>query len=112
VPRTRQYQSNALRQAAYRRRSQEAADAQVARRMPSIPVAPGRRRWNAILKASSLLLDHAAREMEDHFEQHSEQWQESEAGESLAQMLESAQDALAILDDTLHQNRQAKPAIT
>jgi adenosyl cobinamide kinase/adenosyl cobinamide phosphate guanylyltransferase len=65
-----------------------------------------------MLKASSLLLDHAAREMEDYIDQRSEQWQESEPGESLAQMLESAQDASAIIEDALHQNRQLKPDIT
>lgn len=88
------------------------ADAQVAQRTPSIPAAPGRRRWNAMLKASSLLLDHAAREMEDYFDQRSEQWQESEAGESLAQMLESAQEALTIIEEAPHQDRQNKPTIT
>lgn len=112
MSRTREYQSNALRQAAYRRRREGTEDAHVARRMPSIPITPGRRRWNAMLKESSLLLDHAAREMEDYFDQRSEQWQDSEVGECLAQTLESAQDALAILEDVLYQNHQAKPAIT
>ena len=65
-----------------------------------------------MLMESSLLLSRAAREMEDYFDQRSEQWQDSQAGESLAQMLEAAQDALAILDDVLPQNRQDEPAIT
>lgn len=59
-----------------------------------------------MLKASSFLLDQAAREMEEYFDQRSDQWQESEAGESLAQILEAAQDAFATLEGILPQRRQ------
>jgi hypothetical protein len=65
-----------------------------------------------MVKAASGLLDCAAREMQDYFDQHSDTWQDSQAGESLAQMLESVEEALASLENTAPRTRQAKPAIT
>jgi hypothetical protein len=65
-----------------------------------------------MVKAASVLLDCAATEMRDCFDQHSEAWQESQAGESLAEMLESVQEALATLEDIAPQSRQAKSVIT
>lgn len=106
MPRTRKYQTNGERQAAYRRRCAQRADA------GQIPSAPGRRRWKAMLNAASSLLDSAASEMRDYFDQHSECWQESPAGESLAETLESVEEALASVEDVPFQTRQAKPGIT
>ena len=106
MPRTRKYQTSAERQAAYRRRR-----AQQGHTDP-IPPAPGQRRWRAMLKAASALLGCAATEMQNYFDQHSEQWQSSQAGESLAEMLESLEDALTTLEDLPLQTRQVKPVIT
>jgi hypothetical protein len=60
-------------------------------------------------KAASVLLNCAASEMQDYFDQHSEAWQDSQAGESLVEMLESTQEALATLEDIVPKIRQAKP---
>ena len=109
MPRVRKYQTNGERQAAYRHRCAQVMDFEVAAPIPS---ALGRRRWKAILKAASVLLNCAASEMQDYFDQHSETWQDSQAGESLTEMLESMQEALASLDDIPSPTRQAKPAIT
>jgi hypothetical protein len=65
-----------------------------------------------MVEAASALLDRAASEMQDCFDQHSEAWQDSQTGESLAEMLESVQEALATLEDIAHQTRQAEPVIT
>lgn len=111
MPRTRKYQTNGERQAAYRRRCAQQGDAESITHA-SIPSVPGQRRWKAMLKAASALLDCAAKEMQDYFDQHSERWQDSQAGESLAEMLESVDDALASLEDVPSQARQAKPVIT
>jgi hypothetical protein len=105
MPRTQKYQSNGERQAAYRRRCAQAT-------FGSIPSVPGRRRWKAMLKAASALLECATTEMQEYFEAHSDTWQESQVGESLVEMLESAQDALASLDDIALQTRPAKAGIT
>lgn len=110
MPRTRKYQTNSERQAAYRRRCAQVAN--IAHTSEPIPSAPGRRRWKAMLKAASVLLDCAAGEMQDYFEARSEAWQESQTGESLTEMLESVQDALATLEDLQHQTRQANHAVT
>lgn len=50
-----------------------------------------------MLKAAARLLDCAAGEMQGYFDQHSEHWQDSAAGECLAEMLESAEEAIAAL---------------
>ena len=105
MPRTRKYHTDGERQAAYRRRCAQATSG-------SIPSVPGRGRWKAMVKAASVLLNCAASEMQDYFEQHSEAWQDSQAGESLTEMLESMQEALASLDDIPSPTRQAKPVIT
>lgn len=53
-----------------------------------------------------------AAEMQNYIDQHSEAWQESQAGESLAEMLESVEDALANLEDISPQTHQSKTVIT
>ena len=57
-----------------------------------------------MISTASSLLDYAAKEMQDYFDEHSEHWQDSPPGESLAEMLESVQDALATLEDVAHQS--------
>jgi hypothetical protein len=110
MPRTRKYQTNGERQAAYRRRCAKASDADLMNKTPgSIPSAPGRRRWKAMVKAASALLDCADGEMQDYFDQRSETWQDSQAGESIAEMLESVHEALVTLEDVTHQTDKANP---
>ncbi len=48
-----------------------------------------------MIKAASALLEGATTEMQDYFDQRTDTWQESQVGESLLEMLESAHDALA-----------------
>ena len=113
MPRQRKYQTNGERQAAYRRRSASPADTELITPVyGSFASAPGRRRWKAMIKAASALLDCAASEMQDYFDKHSEGWQDSQAGESLAEMLEAVQDALANLEDIAQQTTRAKVVIT
>ena len=78
----------------------------------AVTPAPGRSKWRAVVKAASAQLDCAASEMQDYIDRRSEAWQDSQAGESLAEMLESVQDALATLEDIASQSRQAKPVET
>lgn len=109
MPRTRKYQTNGERQAAYRRRCAQVTDVGVCALLPS---ALGRRRWRAMVNKALLLLEGAASEMQEYFDQHSESWQESQAGESLAEMLESVQDAVASVEDIPLQTRPAKLVVT
>jgi hypothetical protein len=109
MPRTKKYQSNGERQAAYRRRCAQVTDVGVSGTVSSVL---GRRRWGAMVNKALLLLDCTASEMQEYFEAHSESWQESQAGESLAEMLELVQGALASLEDIASQTRPAKPVIT
>ena len=113
MPRTKKYQTNRERQAAYRRRCAQTTDAELINEISEpIPSVRGRRRWKAMVKAASVLLDCAASEMQDYLDQHSDQWRDSQAGESLTEMLESVQETLASLEDIAHQSYQAKSVIT
>ena len=113
MTRPRKYATNSERQAAYRCRCAQQTDADLITQA-SAPISslPGRRRWRIMLKAASSLLDCVAKEMRDYSESRPESWQDSQAGESLVEMLESVEDALASLEDTVPQTRQRKPAIT
>ena len=100
MTRTKKYQTNGERQAAYRSRCAQNESVELSTpQLHSIPSAPGKRRWKALVKVASALLDGAAKEMQDYFDQRSEQWQESQAGESITEMLESLESALESLED-------------
>ena len=62
-----------------------------------------------MLTVAAQTLGCVAAEMHNYIDQHSEAWQDSQAGESLTEMLESVEDALASLEDVLPQSHQAKP---
>lgn len=79
MPRRRKYQTNGERQAAYRGRCAQAT-------FGSIPSVPGLRRWKAMIKAASALLEGATTEMQDYFDQRTDTWQESQVGESLLEL--------------------------
>jgi len=113
MPRPRKYATNGERQAAYRRRCVQQTDVNlITQASVPFPSQKGRRRWRAMLKAASVLLDGAAREMHDYINEHSEAWQDSPAGESLAEIIESVEDALASLENTVPQTRQGKAVVT
>ena len=50
--------------------------------------------------------------MHDYIDEHSEAWLDSPAGESLAEIIESVEDALASLENTVPQTRQGKAVVT
>ena len=103
MPRRRVYATNAERQVAYRHRQKEIGvtrPAQVASSaVPEVPSAFGHRRWRAILKQATRLVEQAADEMQSYFECRSEGWQSSERGEAFTEILDAVQDALATLGD-------------
>ncbi len=110
MPRTRKYRTNGERQAAYRRRCAQTTDVELMTKAADSP--SRRRRWKSMINTAYGLLDYAAREMQDYFDEHSQYWQDSPAGESLAEMLESVQDAVAALEDVAQQSYQSKTRIT
>lgn len=95
------HQTNAERQAAYRKGLLKQRDGEcLAKKIPILPAVasmPGHRRWQAMLTQAQLLVECAVGEMEAYFDQRSELWQNSEQGETFTELLESMQDALSAL---------------
>ena len=104
MPQPREYPSNAQRQAAYRRRTDQARTQQLVEKalppLPAISNMPGEARWTGALRQVHWLLETIISEMEEYKEERSEQWQESEKGWAFAERLESLQDVLNSLEAT------------
>ncbi len=98
MPQPKRYENRALRQQAYRRRTAEARQTQLAARalppLPAIPTMPGHRRWQALLGLGQWALETARDEMQDYHDDRSEAWQESEAADTI-------NDRIAALDETI-----------
>ena len=60
-----------------------------------------------MIKAASALLEGAATEMQDYFDQRTDTWQESQVGESLLEMLESVARCLGELGGYPHSTNLA-----
>lgn len=102
MPTPRRYGSHAERQAAYRRRVAAARQHELeAKGMPpksSVPTMPGTRRWAAMTAQALVLLQTIQEEMQEYYEQRSEQWQESERGEAMGERLQTLQEAIAAVE--------------
>lgn len=92
MPQQRKYESNALKQSAYRRRCAAAQEEQMrSKGLPAMPVLsqiPGRVRWRAAIEGACTLMEQTAQEMRDYYEERSEGWQESERGGALLEQIE------------------------
>jgi hypothetical protein len=101
MPQRKLYASHARRQAAYRQRCQEAQQRQLQEKglpaLPVIPTVPGTQRWRLAIAKATELLTMVAQEMEDYFNDRSEEWQESERGDNFQERL----DALCEARDTV-----------
>jgi hypothetical protein len=104
MPQPKVHPSHAHRQAAYRRRCQEAARQQLKEKalpaLPTISTIPGIARWRQAVANATQLLSATVQEMETYYDDRSEEWQESERGEDFRERLDTlceARDALAEL---------------
>ena len=102
MPTPRRYASHAERQAAYRRRVAAARQQELQSKgmppLPRVPALPGTRRWVAMSGQALVLLQAVQEEMEEYADQRSEQWQESERGEAMAERLQALQEAIAAVE--------------
>ena len=105
MPQPKIHASNAARQAAFRARRDQTRQAELAAKgLPSLPVIaslPGWARWNASFKAAHELIAGSLREMQDYFEDRSENWQESERGEAHQEKITSVESVFDALGDLL-----------
>jgi hypothetical protein len=104
MPQQRKYNTNAARQEAYRTRCEQSRQiALAAKGLPSLPAIatiPGWPRWNASFTAAHALIADSLSEMQDYFDDRSQNWQESQRAEEHQERIasvEAALDALAEL---------------
>jgi hypothetical protein len=96
MPRPKQHENAAQRQAAYRQRVRQAHMAQLRDKglppLPVLPTIPGQVRWQALLGQAQWALSQVCEEMEEYAAARSEAWQESERGDLFAERLEAVQE--------------------
>jgi hypothetical protein len=103
MPTPRRYASPAERQAAYRRRCAALRSKELeAKGMPPLPAVaslPGHRRWQALIRQASQLLQTVQAEMGAYYEERSENWQASERGEAFLDRLQAIQETQAAVEE-------------
>lgn len=105
MPQPKKYQTDAQRQAAYRHRMEQARQEQLSARslppLPAIPSMPGDARWKAALQHAHSLVETTLSEMQDYYDDRSEQWQESERGWSISDRIQMLQECAASLEEQI-----------
>ena len=103
MPTPRQYKNAAERQAAYEKRRDAARDEELRGKglppMPLISTMPGTRRWKGMLDLARALVQGVCDERESYYDDRSEEWQESERGETFQQHSDEIADMLAVLEE-------------
>ena len=97
MPTPKKYASAAQRQAAYRQRL--AAQSQTETKAGATPAIPGYRRWKIMTGRCLSILEAVIGEMETYHDRRSENWRDSERGETFAEMMESIAEIAAALRD-------------
>ena len=96
MPQPKKYQSNAQRQAAYRKRwTEEPMNAFAAQDLPgstATPRPPGEKRWALRMKQACLILENISEEMKSYYQSRSERWQESERGEAFDERSQAVEE--------------------
>jgi hypothetical protein len=99
MPQPREYATGAARQAAYRKRCAGELKRVLAFKalpqLPAISTMPGWPRWTASLSAVRELVERTVEEMQEYFDERSEEWQE---GEKAPEFQERIDEVQAILD--------------
>lgn len=103
MPQPRRYENQAQRQQAYRQRHAATRQAQLAARAlpakPVLPTKPGQRRWPALLGQARVMVEATAAELQEYYDDRSQQWQESDRGEAFLSRLEALQELAAAFDE-------------
>ena len=105
MPQPRKHASPAERQAAFRARSEQARQAELATKgLPAHPVIasiPGWPRWNATFRMAHDLIEGALSEMQEYFDDRSDTWQVSERGEDHQERIASTEAVLEALGELI-----------
>lgn len=105
MPQHRLHDSHAARQAAYRRRQRLARQAELQAKglpaLPAIPTMPGTARWTRAVDHARDLLTGVADEMEDYYEDRSDEWKEDCKGDDHKDRLRTIRRVAASLEGML-----------
>ena len=105
MPQPKKHDTPAARQAAYRKRCEQARRIELVSRgippLPAIPTLPGWSRWNASLRMAQDLTERTLVEMEQYFDDRSETWQECDRGEEHQRGIDLVQAVLDSMSDLL-----------
>jgi len=103
MPQPKKHASAAARQAAYRRRRDQARLAQLSVKglpaLPTIAAMPGWARWKGALQMARTLVEETLGEMQDYYGDRSQSWQESERGEEHEERMASVEAAVDALSE-------------
>ena len=102
MPTPKVYENDAARQKAFRDRQKAARDAAIAEGAPkaaAVPTMPSTGRWNALISQARAALDTCREEMQEYYDERSEEWQESEKAEQMQQRIEALESIIGELDD-------------
>ena len=98
MPKERKHTSSAARQAAYRTRCVRAQAIVLASKglpqLPAISTMPGWPRWNASLNTARELVERTVEEMQEYYDERSEQWQEGEKAIEFQERIDTVQSIL------------------
>ena len=102
MPTPRKYENARARHAAYRKRQAEARRLEQQRKglptLPAIPAMPGTARWEKMLAEITVMLHTVTEEREDYQEDRSEEWQESDKGETFVERTDALKEIENLLD--------------
>lgn len=102
MPQPRLHASQAARQAAYRQRQAEARRKELEVRglppLPAIATLPGNVRWRQATSEAACLLMCVATEMQVYFNERSDEWQESERGETHQERTDAIEEIAGALE--------------
>ena len=105
MPQPRLHASHAARQAAYRKRQQQARAREAATKglppLPAIATMPGNPRWTQAVAHARSLLAEVLDEMTTYLEDRSDAWRESGRAETLQHRMEAVQESLDALEGAL-----------
>jgi hypothetical protein len=103
MPQERKYANDAHRQAAYRHRCNIARQIEQSHKglpaLPAIPTIPGWPRWKASIRLARELLQQTADEMQEYWDDRSEEWQSSDRAAEHQEHTDAIQEVLDQLSD-------------
>jgi len=103
MPQPKRYASNAQKQAAYRRRiemaKQGSFDADYLPPLPKVDGIPGTQRWRRAIQLALQLLTTVQEEMDDYYNDRSEEWFEREQAELFQERKDAVDEAVDALTE-------------